>query len=84
MRIDNTGRECLYVTREHGVKADGAHLSKTTKGEAAEFGVVPGCLTLRCFRSAGGPSFARFLREGWGPRFRHNGLSRNRSFCMRR
>ena len=29
---------CLYVTREHGVEAGGAHLSKTTKGEAAGFG----------------------------------------------
>ena len=29
---------CLYVTREHGVGAGGAHLSKITKGEAAALG----------------------------------------------
>src|SRR5277367_620045 len=40
MRIDNTGRECLYVTREHDVEAGGAHPSKSAKGEAAGFGVV--------------------------------------------
>ena len=40
MRIDNTGRECLYVTRDHDVEAGGAHPSKGAKGEAAEFGVV--------------------------------------------
>jgi hypothetical protein len=38
MRIDNTGRECLYVTREHGVEAGGAHPSKSAKGEAAGVG----------------------------------------------
>ena len=40
MRIDNTGRECLYVTRDHDVEAEGAHPSKSAKGEAAGFGVV--------------------------------------------
>ena len=40
MRIDNMGRGCLYVTREPGVEAGGAHPSKSAKGEAAGFGVV--------------------------------------------
>ena len=37
MRADNMKSGYLYVTREHGVEAGGAHPSKITKGEAAGF-----------------------------------------------
>src|SRR5271163_1330751 len=50
MRIDTTGRECLYVTRDHDVEAGGAHPSKSAKGEAAGFGVVQRWASPRMFK----------------------------------